>query len=350
MLHQLEKTSNSKTNINIIFTILFLFILLYPLLEDMSKGESIKVEDFQLKDLLITTINDMKFSVFKDRVFSGLIVGDEDWLLYNAENHFDDYQNTYPLTQTELRFIDEKLNFLCSEMTNLKIKLIVMVPPNKNSIYPEYVPNSIQKINDSSRYDQISELITPQWEDNEGCVYIDLREDLIKAKQDRRVYYSTDTHWNSYGAFIAYQNFASLIQKDFPHILVHSLTDYSIKNIVYKGDMTSNDFGHFSIVEISEKLEPNFIQKHRLIELETISNISTHSSQTGDKNLPSAIFYHDSFTNTLIPYIADLFFEAKYYWSFTIDMEEIIRKRPDYLIIIPNERALYPALMSLPSQ
>ncbi|MFN8387050.1 MAG: hypothetical protein U0X92_11595 [Anaerolineales bacterium] len=47
---------------------------------------------------------------------------------------------------------------------------------------------------------------------------IDLRPALLTAKSERQVYYATDTHWNDYGAYIAYSAIMNELRKTDPKI------------------------------------------------------------------------------------------------------------------------------------
>src|ERR1017187_11022179 len=48
--------------------------------------------------------------------------------------------------------------------------------------------------------------------------FIDLTQSLTDAKKIRVEYLKTDTHWNSFGAFVAYQTLAQALTRQFPEL------------------------------------------------------------------------------------------------------------------------------------
>ncbi|MFN8461674.1 MAG: hypothetical protein U0X93_07900 [Anaerolineales bacterium] len=55
---------------------------------------------------------------------------------------------------------------------------------------------------------------------------IDLRPALLAAKSERQVYYATDTHWNDYGAYIAYSAIMNELRKTNPNLIAHPASDF----------------------------------------------------------------------------------------------------------------------------
>ena len=58
---------------------------------------------------------------------------------------------------------------------------------------------------------------------------MDVRPALIAAKSSGILYYRTDTHWNDWGAFIAYQQIIAQVQKLLPqwHIVAQTRDDFA---------------------------------------------------------------------------------------------------------------------------
>ncbi|GHT04066.1 hypothetical protein FACS1894139_05620 [Planctomycetales bacterium] len=77
------------------------------------------------------------------------------------------------------------------------VKKIVFVGPNKSSIYPEFLPSDVRPSN--QRY--INPILQKFQES--GLDVFDPTEILLNAKKEKLLYYRTDTHWNSFGAYLA---------------------------------------------------------------------------------------------------------------------------------------------------
>lgn len=328
----------------ITFSICFIGLLFIPILEDLSTSSSVSTKNFFGKDKMLTLVNDFRFYVLKDKVFDGLIVGENNWLIYTGEDSISDYQNTKLFIQNELEVIDSQLDDLCSELNSRNIKLIFVVPPNKNTIYPEYMPAEISRMNKESRLDQVMNLEN----DKEGCRFVDLRDELLDVKKENQVYLATDTHWNQFGAFEAYTQISKIIQSDFPNVKIRPFSDFRVNTTLTVGDLTSQNFGHFTLSEEIDTLTSNFDPQYIARSYQNANGIQIMTTTSSDKSLPTAIFYRDSFTNALLPFIAENFSEATYFWTYKVDLGLITEVNPDYVIFIITERYLPEIVNILP--
>jgi hypothetical protein len=77
-----------------------------------------------------------------------------------------------------------------------------VIAPDKHSIYPEFLPDTIRKERPQSQQDQLIEYLGKK---AAHFQIVDLREPLRRAKSLFPVYYMTDTHWNIYGGYIVYR-------------------------------------------------------------------------------------------------------------------------------------------------
>jgi hypothetical protein len=77
----------------------------------------------------------------------------------------------------------------------------IMLVADKDSIYPEYLPNWVQPVTDYATNTLLAN-VSPE-------IYIDTRAILKNSKLNfsQPLYYKTDTHWNNLGAWIAFQHF-----------------------------------------------------------------------------------------------------------------------------------------------
>jgi hypothetical protein len=78
-------------------------------------------------------------------------------------------------------------------------KFLLVIGPNKSSIYPEYLPDSVRAA--PNRYvEQALGAIGPI----DGMVVYDAYQDLVVSKSGGRLlYWRTDTHWNLAGSYVA---------------------------------------------------------------------------------------------------------------------------------------------------
>jgi hypothetical protein len=280
-----------------------------------------------------------------DQIFDMTLAERDNWFLFTGENSLDDYQNTQPFTTENLADIQAKLDHLSDYLTKRNIKLLVIVPPNKNTIYPQYMPSQIPVIGSQSRLDQ---LIT--YEENHGKVKVmDFRADILKASTKHQTYFPCGTHWNDFGTFIAYQGIIDSLEIYYPQLKSHSLDEYDI--VKGPGENSLADYLSPNLECSTTTLVPKFDHQVSIEQTwsptgDTSKNYFTQNSRittlNEDSSLPRLLMYRDSFTTTLIPFLSDHFSYAAYLWAYPTDelYYDVAIEKPDVVIIEFTERHL----------
>ena len=79
--------------------------------------------------------------------------------------------------------------------------------PDKEGIYPEYYPESVVRVANSSRIDCLTEKMrSKEW-------FVNVKDALLDNKGDKMLYYRNfdPTHWNMKGAWVGYKEIMSSI-------------------------------------------------------------------------------------------------------------------------------------------
>ena len=105
-----------------------------------------------------------------------------------------------------------------------------MTVPNKEIVYSENMPDTIIRLDEVSRGQQLSEYI----EQNTALPYLDLRYALLDAKEDFPIYYKTDSHWNYYGAYVGLQE---IFQEIYGDGIPADISCFSVTSENYSGDL-----------------------------------------------------------------------------------------------------------------
>lgn len=124
--------------------------------------------------------------------------GRYDWLFYNGDNSVGYYQGTNILSNAEMagwRNTFESLKKVCDAKG---IRLAIVVGPNKEQVYPEYMPY-FQVATQEKRQD----VFLKYMQANSSVNYIYPLSQMNTAKILYDVYYKQDTHWNAIGGFVA---------------------------------------------------------------------------------------------------------------------------------------------------
>ena len=110
---------------------------------------------FMLRKFAYQFTMNFRFFALKDRFYNETYTKDHQWLSFINDISLNDFQNVIPFTSEELQKFRITL-ITNSELNKMNIKFYVIVPPNKNTIYPEYLlPDSI--LGDQSRLSQLIE-------------------------------------------------------------------------------------------------------------------------------------------------------------------------------------------------
>lgn len=293
--------------------------------------------DFPYRGLIAGSYLNIRREVLKERVFDKTLIGKERWLIYTDEGSIDDYQHINAFSEADLQRLQQALDTLNADLHQKGIKFLVVIPPNKNTIYPEYVLDEIPVVAAPSRYDQLMDYMRQHGETQ----ILDLRPALLEARKTRVVYFAKDTHWNDHGAIIAYQEILQALHADFPVLEPHPLSDFKqttqtgveldLAQTIIAPDLVTDDIV-LTPLYVSNTTYVQTKYSHRRLTIGTNPNTL----------LPKAVIYHDSFFNRLIPLIGDHFQKTVFVpinsppevWNFSwIDSE-----KPDIVILEFTER------------
>ena len=195
-----------------IFAVTFLGILIVPNLKPDISIDTFE-KSFLGHDLLIEDFNTLRLRL-GDRVFPNVIIGKDGWLFYTADRSIDDYQGTNAYHVRELEDYQKRFDALFGQLQQKGILLVMVIAPDKSTIYPEYMPDQIIKIGSKSRLDQFVDYMHKYGK----TPVIDLRLDLIEASKTEQMYYKTDTHWDPNAQYIAYKNIISVLSQHYPEL------------------------------------------------------------------------------------------------------------------------------------
>lgn len=240
-----------------------------------------------------------------DHVFPQVVVGRNGWLDFNSDGNLDTYQNANPLEE-RLKVIHRQLVALNQELKARGVTLIVVVAPNKETIYPNKVPPQIVKLQEKSRLD----LLLGMFDESDAPILLDLRPALLQGRTERQIYYQTDTHWNAYGAYIAYREIMNRVSQDYPDLRPLSLADFEFTETAPKTMDIARLLGSDFLQEPAVMIQPNFASSAYFYRIPPSSNVSVSSSKLGLGR--TLLVYHDSFGDTLNEFLQYSFEDVVY--------------------------------------
>jgi hypothetical protein len=141
-------------------------------------------------------------------------------------------------------------------------RYLFVIGSDKNTIYPEKLPDYIREHRGRSRSQQLLDYLRAT---GSPVDVLDLRESLLAAKTTGVLYFQQDTHWNGRGFFVAYQAMSLALRRWFPEITPQSLgQSYTIRpQTVSFGDWSLLGLPEENLTYISSFLVPLGTQKAR---------------------------------------------------------------------------------------
>ena len=288
--------------------------------------------NFLLHDELVASYYDFDARLLKASSFPGVLAGKDGWLYLTDEDNITDYQCVQPFAEQELTSLVEKIGNLRSHYESQGILFFLIIAPNKESIYPESLPDTVHQIGNRCRMDQVIESLRSAGED-----VLDLRDILLAGKTFTQLYYKTDTHWNDTGAFLAYQAILGKLRLKFPQMQSWEISDFTPVTKTFKGDLSNLIPMHRPFEEQSIFLNPILLREAVISEGE---DWQYAISTMPNANLPRAVIFRDSFFMGLLPYMAEHFSRAVYIWSFDVEDEIIKNEKPDIVLFEIAQRYL----------
>lgn len=309
-------------------------------------------DSFGLRRLLIRSNNLLRLGLFGESPVDLVAVGKNGWLYYAGEWTMLDYENVMPCTRKDLDVMETNLEQRRRWLADRGIGFYVVVAPNTQTIYPEHLPDHIRKIGEESRYDKIA----ARMRENPGIEFIDLRNTLLQAKNGRRLYHRTDSHWNDYGAFIGYRELIERIAMRHPGVRRLRAEDFTVKEAEGKGGDLAEMLSLSDLIrEERITLTPRFERRSRPATRDYPDPVHYPERdmvvmETGDPSLPRALVFRDSYCSALIPYLSESFRSVVCLWTFEFLPEIVEREKPDVVIFECVERYIHSMTIANPER
>ncbi|WP_337575205.1 DHHW family protein [Fournierella sp.] len=131
--------------------------------------------------------------LFRKEEIGGAMIGKNDAL----------FTKMFALTPTEEKLLQKNTTLVQQFIEKFPGQVTFLLAPSSSVINAEELPANTPMLDENARLDTIFSTVG---EANS----LDLREPFTAAKDDVQLYYDTDHHWTSYGAYLAYQQFCQM--------------------------------------------------------------------------------------------------------------------------------------------
>jgi|GEM_PF-1994091 hypothetical protein len=276
-------------------------------------------DKFLLKYYYITNINTLRYKIFNfSNSAKKVIFGKDDWMFYNAY-HFDDiggmdgFCGLKPWSDDELNTTLKNIHTIKKWCLNNGIEFVFLVCPNKQSIYPEKLPD-VYKQYGPNHYDQLMEADT---------TLINLKKVLLSKKKNIPfpLYYSADSHWNWLGGFLGSAEISKVLHHTFSFIPELKYTDVIISE---KDNSEDCDLAFMAALKDTTQG----------------INVFAYINKQATKKLRKLFIVHDSYYRCIQPAMTRLFdtIKERLWYISDVTPKEVLENKPDVFIYEVCER------------
>lgn len=263
-------------------------------------------------------------------------VGRDGWLFLAGGRMEQDFRRTDPFSSADLVAWRRVLAERRERLAAAGIGYALLVAPNQQTIYAEFMPRSMTRAEQPSRLDQLAAEAARE----PKLPVVDVRSVLFEGKRKFPTYHRTDTHWNDYGALLAYQAVLDRLGPAFCSSSAAALEafDVRVERVVNYGDMVRALNAPIDYEQQLVTLAPR-TPRHAVCEpLDAASTSPRYKSTNYAVPAGRLLVFHDSFMESLRPYFNEHFREVYYYRGFSV--EAIAELKPDFVLEEMAERFL----------
>ena len=245
------------------------------------------VEDRLALRTALITWRDRCLSLVGESGSKQVIRGDG-MLFYDEE--MPDYLGRSALPEDELAALADSLSGLSDALAAENRRLIILLAPNKSSVYPEFLPARYLPSDGPSNLTRLQEALSDR-----GVSYLDAQEILLAGKTQGTLYFANDTHWNARGAGLVYRALMDMLGLPVPH-----------ENVTFApgqaGDLIVMAQPGASLTE--PNADPDIQRAYRTTRpMRSLDDMRIETAAEVDT--PAMLVVRDSFGKGLFPYLAN---------------------------------------------
>jgi len=310
-------------------------------------------DHFGFRRLLIRGHSVLSYYVLHTAPSPKVVIGKDGWLYYDGVHARDgdpitEYRGIRAQTPYQLEGWRWAFQDISDWLQEQGMRFLVVLIPAKEMIYPEYLPDHLAPVGPSASTQVVTYLGR-----HGRFEMLDLTPILRGARRGELLYAKTDTHWNSYGAYVGYRAIIERLRAWYPGLQPWPPSDFRV--------LRARDRAG----DLAQMMDLRAVMTEETPVVDALRPRRATSKTFGDKDLPGvvaeiddaslprAVIFRDSFADALIPHLSEHFRRALYTWSRQgLDLSPIVTERPDLVLHIVADRALgrrfrYPTVMQV---
>ena len=281
----------------------------------LKKYEAYFNDNFGFRNTLLVHHNTIMVRNLKTSPLARIVVGKNGWFFLDREDRepgaIDYFRCLRPFSLPELEAWKTGLRQRHAWFSARGIVYLFIVVPNKDSIYPEFLPASIRRLGTQTRLEQLLSYLKKE----PSIPIIDFRKELLLEKSKSRLFPKTDSHWSPMGAYLAYVKIIAALSRHFPGLRPYPQHELYRVEKNYPGDlvkMLSLDRNAFLEPMIRLRMKPDHVRYASASRGKYGPGIDETVDRTPDAPWPPLLMIHDSFQRRLRPFLSRHFRKVIY--------------------------------------
>lgn len=266
-----------------------------------------------------------------------VIVGRSGWLFFAGDEALAAYRAVQPLREQELAAWQRRIEARRDWLAARGIRYLVVIAPNKETIYPEFMPAHLNRVREVTRLDQLVTRLRAE----STVAIVDPREILRAAKADDVLYFRTDTHWNDAGAWLLYREILARLRLWYPELEPTPVTAFArVSRNGWSGDLATMLGLDGRLSEERLLLEPRGVPVARVADPGPRPADPQRRLSAAERESTArlrVVMFHDSFGLSLQPFLSESFSRIVFSsgptdWRVNFDPALVERERPTVVI------------------
>jgi hypothetical protein len=243
----------------------------------------------------------------------------------------DQLAGTVRLTPLQLRSWRIVLELRTAWLERLDIPYFVLIVPNAASVYTEKIPEGFEAVADRP----INQLLSHLEQTGSFARVIMPLPQLLEAKRERLTYIPTDTHWNEFGAFVAYEVLLDEMERRGVELRRLRRADLHVAELERYGDLGVKVTPPESSTHVfAEPREPSA----RMVEDNRVYNNGHNVIYECDEAPGGCLVHGDSMAYGALHFLAESFGRLFFVHRPTLDFDAVMAERPSAVVSVIAER------------
>ena len=257
-------------------------------------------------------------------------LGKNGWLFYAGQNSTEDFRGLGGRSEEWHQTVAGLLNGIDASLEAQGIEFVVLLAPNKERIYSEYMPEYITMVNERNRLDILADYLRTATK-----IPIVYPKECFEDKS-YQWNYKAETHWNNAGGFLAGQELIRTLggeNWDISQIEI-SYTPRGTGDLVRLAHLPSEEFDE------TEAVVKGYLPE-MVLHMEENKDYYPSLKFYTSENAPDprhVVIYRDSFTDAITATLARYFARVDTYWWNSGAEELMAQEKPDVVVYEILER------------